>query len=78
VTPRRQRGANPAAASAFATASPPSRMSQACASPSAPGWDTYALEARYKDWVATRDKPPRDPGRAFLGWVRKFTKGRPP
>jgi hypothetical protein len=28
--------------------------------------------------VPVTDKPPRHPERAFLGWVRKFTKGRRP
>jgi hypothetical protein len=44
----------------------------------APGWDKYYLEAQYKAWVKTLDEPPRHPERAFLGWVRKFTKGRRP
>jgi len=44
----------------------------------APGWDKYALEARYLGWVKTLPEPPRHPERAFLGWVRKFTKGKPP
>jgi hypothetical protein len=44
----------------------------------APGWDKYYLEAQYRSWVATLNEPPRHPERAFLGWVRKFTKGRRP
>jgi hypothetical protein len=44
----------------------------------APGWDEYYPETQYKAWVKTLDEPPRDPERAFLGWVRKFTKGRRP
>jgi Plasmid encoded RepA protein len=44
----------------------------------APGWDKYALEEKYKAWAMTLDEAPRDPGRAFLGWVKKFTKGKPP
>jgi Plasmid encoded RepA protein len=44
----------------------------------APGWDKYFLEAQYKAWVKTLGEPPRHPERAFLGWVKKFTKGKPP
>ncbi len=44
----------------------------------APGWDKYFLEAQYKAWVKTLAEPPRHPERAFLGWVKKFTKGRAP
>ena len=44
----------------------------------APGWDKYFLEAQYKAWVKTLNEPPRHPERAFLGWVKKFTKGKSP
>lgn len=46
----------------------------------APGWDKYWLEARYKDFVAGKknNELPRDADAAFLGWVRKFTKGKRP
>ena len=44
----------------------------------APGWDKYYLEAQYRAWVKTLGEPPRHPDRAFLGWVRKFTRGRRP
>ena len=44
----------------------------------APGWDKYYLEAAYKDWVAGLGEMPRDADAAFLGWVRKFTKGKAP
>jgi hypothetical protein len=44
----------------------------------APGYDKYWLEGRYLAWVKTLPEPPRDVERAFLGWVRKFTKGKPP
>jgi hypothetical protein len=44
----------------------------------APGWDKYGLEERYTQWVKRLNEAPRDPGRAFLGWVRKFTKGKAP
>lgn len=43
----------------------------------APGWDKYYLAATYKEWM--QGKPhPRKPDAAFLGWCRKFTKGRKP
>jgi hypothetical protein len=44
----------------------------------APGWDKYFLEAQYRAWVKTLPEPLRHPERAFLGWVRKFTKGKSP
>jgi len=44
----------------------------------APGWDKYALAERYKGWVASLGEMPRNPDAAFLGWVRKFTKGKRP
>ncbi len=44
----------------------------------APGWDKYYLEAAYKNWVAGLGEMPRDADAAFLGWVRKFTKGKAP
>jgi hypothetical protein len=41
----------------------------------APGWDRQALVARFNEWG--RDKPPpRNPHSAFLGWVKRFTKGK--
>lgn len=43
----------------------------------APGWDKHFLEASYKSWVVDKGEMPRDPDAAFLGWVRKFTKGKP-
>lgn len=43
----------------------------------APGWDKYALEAKFRAFVRGK-KTPRHPDKAFLGWVRKFTKGKPP
>jgi len=43
----------------------------------APGWDRQWLMAKYKDWRAGKPEP-LDPDKAFLGWVRKFTKGKPP
>lgn len=44
----------------------------------APGWDKYALEPQYLDWSARQDEAPRDIDRAFLGWVKAFTKGKKP
>jgi hypothetical protein len=44
----------------------------------APGWDKYELEALYIAWVKEQPEPIRHPAQAFLGWVRKFTKGKPP
>jgi hypothetical protein len=44
----------------------------------APGWDKYYLEAAYKDWVVGLGEMPRNADAAFLGWVRKFTKGKAP
>lgn len=44
----------------------------------APGWDKYYLEAAYKDFVSRLGEMPRHPDRAFLGWARKFTKGKRP
>jgi Plasmid encoded RepA protein len=44
----------------------------------APGWDKYFLEAQYKNWVKTLNELPRHPERAFLGWVKKFTKVKSP
>ncbi len=35
----------------------------------APGWDVYALEAEWQSFA--RRTPPRNPDRAFLGWVKK-------
>jgi hypothetical protein len=44
----------------------------------APGWDKYYLEAAYKEFVSRLGEMPRNPDRAFLGWARKFTKGKRP
>jgi hypothetical protein len=35
----------------------------------APGADVYALEAEWQSFA--RRTPPRNPDKAFLGWVRK-------
>ena len=43
----------------------------------APGWDVYAIEQEWRDWMVEN---PRDPNRAFLGFCRKWAekRGRPP
>lgn len=45
----------------------------------APEWDIYALMHRYDQAIAdgSRSMPDR-PAAAFLGWVKAFTKGKPP
>lgn len=43
----------------------------------APGWDKYFLAARYTEWMKGREHPAH-PDAAFLGWVKRFTKGKPP
>jgi hypothetical protein len=44
----------------------------------APGWDKHFLMASYKSWVASKGEMPRNADAAFLGWVKKFTKGKRP
>jgi hypothetical protein len=44
----------------------------------APGWDKYYLENVWREWIATKAGMPKDPDKAFLGWCKKFTKGRRP
>lgn len=46
----------------------------------APGKDKYGLAAMYVDYVnnALGSERPRNRDAAFLGWVKKFTKGKPP
>ncbi len=43
----------------------------------APGWDKYALERTYCDWAADKEAAHNEDSR-FFGWVRSFTKGKPP
>ena len=43
----------------------------------APGWDRYALEQIYVAWASEKDVARNEDAR-FLGWVRSYTKGRPP
>ena len=43
----------------------------------APGWDRQSLLATYREW--SRGKAAADnPHGAFLGWVKRFTKGKAP
>lgn len=43
----------------------------------APGWDKYFLAARYTEWMKGREHP-KNPDAAFLGWAKRFTKGKSP
>lgn len=43
----------------------------------APGWDKYFLAARYQEWMKGREHP-KNPDAAFLGWAKRFTKGKAP
>ena len=40
----------------------------------APGWDRQALLKKFTDWPGSKDAQHID--RAFLGWVKSFTKGK--
>ena len=42
----------------------------------APGWDKYYLAERYREWMKGKPRPQK-PDAAFLGWCKKFTKGKP-
>lgn len=45
----------------------------------APGWDKYALLSDWQAWHAEKGLPmPKDIDKAFLGWAKSFTKGKPP
>ena len=39
----------------------------------APGWDVYALEREWREWISD---PPRNPDSAFLGFCRKWANKR--
>ncbi len=41
----------------------------------APSWDRQALLAQYREWSKGK-VPARNPHGAFLGWVKRFTKGK--
>ena len=43
----------------------------------APGWDKHFLFRTYDDHARQMGKPD-DPKGAFYGWLKKFTKGKPP
>ncbi len=43
----------------------------------APRWDKYYLEHTYKNWAKNKE-PARNEDARFLGWVKSFTKGKPP
>ena len=43
----------------------------------APGWDRQGLVARYRTWSKGRT-PADNPHGAFVGWVKRFTKGKAP
>jgi len=43
----------------------------------APGWDKHMLERVYCEWAADKETARNEDSR-FLGWVRSFTKGKPP
>jgi hypothetical protein len=43
----------------------------------APGWDRQALLRRYMNGIEGKEQR-RDIDRAFLGWAKKFTKGKQP
>jgi hypothetical protein len=45
----------------------------------APGWDQHFLIGAYNDWKKKNGLPTADkPQDAFLGWAKKFTKGKRP
>jgi len=41
----------------------------------APSWDRQALLAQYREWSRGKE-PAKNPHGAFLGWVKRFTKGK--
>ena len=43
----------------------------------APGWDVYYLEQEWRSWMADYDmEPPKSPGKAFIGFCRKWYEKR--
>ncbi len=40
----------------------------------APGWDIYALEAQWREWLVKRELSPRDPDAHFLAFCKKRGK----
>jgi hypothetical protein len=43
----------------------------------APGWDRHGLVASYREWSKGKTAPDNPHG-AFIGWARRFTKGKAP
>lgn len=41
----------------------------------APGWDRQGLLAQYREWSKGKT-PPDNPHGAFIGWAKRFTKGK--
>lgn len=41
------------------------------------GWDQHELARKYNAWHKGQDRP-NNPDAAFLGWARRFTKGKRP
>lgn len=41
-------------------------------------WDYRVLTEKYNFFQARQVRPPSKPGKAFIAWIPKFTKGRPP
>ena len=41
----------------------------------APGWDRQGLLSKYREWSRGKE-PASNPHGAFLGWVKRFTKGK--
>ncbi|HSA46612.1 MAG TPA: replication initiator protein A [Candidatus Competibacteraceae bacterium] len=37
----------------------------------APGWDVYALEQQWREWIAKKKEPPKRPDSAFIAFCRK-------
>ena len=45
----------------------------------APRWDIHRLEAKFVAWAESLNEPLRlPPDKAFIGWVKGITKGKPP
>lgn len=44
----------------------------------APGWDVYHLASLFNENIRGGWELPKLPAKAFAGWCRKYTEGRPP
>lgn len=42
------------------------------------GWNIQFLVKKYHEHVKSEGEKPKYPQRAFVGWAKKFTKGKPP